>query len=257
MITLQFDSVTARKQNSSNKPEDFTVKFNPSLRLDPSKKWGVGLVKLQGSYTWHNIEVQRNNNLVKYSPDAGVTWKDVLFPDGVYTYTDIKNYIQYVMKQNGDYTVVDGDDTYDFDLNFSFSTFLITIELKNGFQLDLVSQSFADLIGFDVGILPTGITEGVRLPNINNSLDVIYVRTNIAHSSYVNGTASDIIYAYPTARLSRGFPYQFESVNIQMIPLVTTEIPEVRMYITDQFGQSIDLNSVDCSFTLVIQEMPK
>jgi hypothetical protein len=209
MITLQFDSVTAKKQNNNNLPEDFTVKFNSSLRLDPTKKWGCGLVKLQGSYTWHNIEPQRNNNLVRYSPDGGTTWKNVLFPEGVYTYTDILNYIKYVMKENGDYTVVGDDDVFYFDMTFSFSTFLITIELSNNYRLDLVTQNFANLLGFNAGIIPTGIHDGVRLPNINNSLDVIYVHTNIVRGSYVNGASSDIVYTYPTAKLSRGFPYEF------------------------------------------------
>ena len=35
---LIFKSIEATKQNSSNKPGDFTTKFTPEMKLDPNKQ---------------------------------------------------------------------------------------------------------------------------------------------------------------------------------------------------------------------------
>ena len=82
-ISLTFDSVVARQQNANNRPQDYTVKFNPNIVLGTNREYKIGLVKFQGSYSWRNVQAEYNNNLVRYSPDGGVTWVDVVFPDGV------------------------------------------------------------------------------------------------------------------------------------------------------------------------------
>lgn len=249
---LTFSSESATTVNSRNKPEDFTTAFNPAITLPNNLTYKVGLVKMNATYSWHNIEAQACNNTVRYSPDAGTTWKSVIFPDGVYSYSDIDTFIKNVMKDNGDYTVVSGVDTFDFGLAFSGSTFLVTISLQNSMHFDLTTQAFSNLIGFDVQIL-TVSTTGVRLPNINRSLDNIYVHSSLTNASIVDGKATDVLFSFSTDNLSRGYPFSFEPTNIMFSPLAGNNISNVKFYLTRFDGSIIDLNSIPTSFTVIIK----
>ena len=44
-----------KKQNSSNKPGNFTVKFIPGMHLDPNKEHYIALDHLSMTASWHNI----------------------------------------------------------------------------------------------------------------------------------------------------------------------------------------------------------
>lgn len=249
---LTFSSESATKENPQNRPENFSTRFEPVITLPNNLTYKVGLVKMNATYSWHNIEAQAGNNTVRYSPDAGITWKVITFPDGVYSYTDIDRFIKNTMKDNGDYSVVDGVDTFDFGVEFSSSTFLVTISLRNNMHFDLYTQAFSDLLGFDVQVLAT-TSEGVRLPNINRSLDNIYVHSSLVNGSIVDGKATDVIYSFSTDRLSRGFPFSFEPTNIMFSPMAGNSLSNVRFYVTRFDGSIIDLNTIPTSFTVIIR----
>jgi hypothetical protein len=249
---LTFSSEAATKLDNQNKPENFATRFDPVITLPNNLSYKVGLVKMNATYSWHNIEATANNNTVRYSPDAGLTFKTITFPDGVYSYTDIDSFIKNAMKENGDYTVVDGVDTFDFGLQFSSSTFLVTINLQNNMFFDLYTQAFSDLIGFDVQVL-TVTSQGVRLPNINRSLDNIYVHSTLVNGSIVDGKATDIIFSFSTDRLSRGFPFSFEPSNIMFSPMSGSSLSNIRFYLTRFDGSIIDLNNIPTSYTVIIR----
>ena len=53
------------------------------------------------TYSWYNIRSSYKNNTIKYSNDRGANWNTVTFKDGMYSYTDINDYLhQYMEKQN-------------------------------------------------------------------------------------------------------------------------------------------------------------
>ena len=250
--TLFFNSEPARKSNSFNTPQDFTVEFVPSLTLDQNKKYKVALVSLSGAYSWHNIQSQSNNNLLRYSND-GETYNDISFPDGVYSYSDINNFIHDVMKSNGDYTIVSGVEIFDINLSFNLSTFLVSINITNGYTLDIVNIEFGNLIGFDAGIISSDVI-GNRLPNITRSLDNILVHCSLVNGAIVNGVSSNTLFQYSTATLSRSYSYQFEPYNLSYQNMAGNSIQSVRIYITDVNGNIIDLNNIDTSYTIKIIE---
>ena len=45
------------------------------------------------TYSWHNTSDQYKNNTIKYSTDGGTSWETVTFVDGMYTYSDVNDYI--------------------------------------------------------------------------------------------------------------------------------------------------------------------
>lgn len=253
--TLVLSSAPARIATSTNKPEDFTVQMRPTLNLDGSKKYKVGLLSVFGSYSWHNVEAQYGNNTIKYSVDTGATWKTVVLSDGVYSYTDMNNYLHNAMFDNGDYTVVSGINSFAIDISFDLSTFLVSITITDPtYQVDLVSQAFGDLIGFDVDTPLTATTTGDRLPDVTRSVDTILVHSSLVSDSNVNGQNSDVIFSYSTSTLLRSYSYSFEPYNIQFNPLSGNNISSIRMHITDVFNRTIDLNGIDMSYNLIIRE---
>ena len=100
---IRLSSYNNKKLLHGSKPGDFTVKFNKPIVLDPNKQYAVALNKIVNmSFTWHNIEAERNNQLITYSSDGGKTYHDITFPDGVWQYKSINKHIS---RRNGYKTI--------------------------------------------------------------------------------------------------------------------------------------------------------
>ena len=88
-----------RQKIGQNKAEDFIIKFDPVLKLQSNMTHEIALDKATMTYSWHNISDQYQNNQIKYSPDGGKTWPTVEFVDGMYTYSDLNDYLHQWMKK--------------------------------------------------------------------------------------------------------------------------------------------------------------
>ena len=44
-----------RERRGTSRPGDFTIKFNPPLKLDPEMKHQLALDRLSMTYSWYNI----------------------------------------------------------------------------------------------------------------------------------------------------------------------------------------------------------
>ena len=73
-----------REKRGTSKPGDFTIKFNPSLKLDPEKKHKLALDRLSMTYSWYHIRSVYKNNKIKYTHD-GTNWQTITFVDGMYS----------------------------------------------------------------------------------------------------------------------------------------------------------------------------
>ena len=103
----------------------------------------IALDKATMTYSWHNISDQYQNNQIKYSPDGGTSWETVKFVDGMYTYSDLNDYLHQYMKQKGHKTTdAKKDDVYYINLTFVSSTYKILIQIDNSYQLDLRNSKF-------------------------------------------------------------------------------------------------------------------
>ena len=143
-----------------HKPENFSIKFDPVIRLDRNSHYDLALDRATMTFSLHNISDKYNNNLVKYSADNGNTWEDINFTDGMYSYDVLNDYIQEVSERNG-------DDKEGIKLSLILSSYMVVIELKSRWQIDMRNFDFGDLLGFDHKLLQKTETS-VRLPNITN-----------------------------------------------------------------------------------------
>ena len=88
-----------REKAGENRPDNFLIKFNPPLKLDPEMKHSLAIDRLTMTYSWYNIRSSHKNNTIKYTNDRGANWNTVTFKDGMYSYSDINDYLRQHMKQ--------------------------------------------------------------------------------------------------------------------------------------------------------------
>ena len=248
-ITLS--SEAARKYNNKNTPSEFLTVFDRPLMLDKNKTYVIGLDSINTmTYSWYNISDRHRNKLIRYY--NGTEWKDIIFDDGIYSYTDINNYIKETLIINDDFD--DQSSIAPISLEFNLSSFKVLINVLDNFQLDLTTSNFHTLIGFDKKIVTqTEYSNGV--PNITNSVDTIYIHCDLISHSLVDGTHGDVIYVFSTANLTRSYPFEREPKRIYFSEVNKTIINSIKIHITDFDGRIIDLNGIDTSFSLVLKEL--
>ena len=133
-----------REKIGTSKAEDFVIKFNPILKLRDDMINEIAVDRLTMTYSWHNINPEYQNKVIKYSTDSGKTWETVTFKNGMYSYTDLNDYIHQYMDIKNNKT----GNNYHINLIFVLSSYKVVIEIDNNYQLDLRNTNFGELIGF-------------------------------------------------------------------------------------------------------------
>ena len=135
------------------------------------------------------------------------------------------------------------------------STYRILIQIDNNYQLDLKNSKFGELIGFSEKIVDKTETED-DLPNITNSIDIIYINTDAITNSILNGVNTNALAVIPTDNLTRSFPFTFEPRRLSFKEVSQLNISQKRFYITDSLGQPIGLNKINWFMTLILRSTP-
>ena len=94
---------------------------------------------------------------------------------------------------------------------------------------------------------------GTRLPNITKSIDSLNTNTTAIKESVLNGVNTNTIAVIPTDNLTRSFPFTFKPRRELYCPVSSNTISEMRVYITDSLGKSVDLNGIDWFMTLLLR----
>ena len=250
-------SSVKRQKIGQNKAEDFIIKFNPVLKLQDDMRHEMALDKVTMTYSWHNISDEYQNNPKKYSPDGGTSWQTVKFVDRMYTYSDLNDYLHEYMKKKGHKTTdANKHDVYYIYLIFVLSTYKILIQIDNNYQLDLRNSKFGELIGSTEKVVNK--TEyGTILPNITNSIDMIYINTDAITNSILNGINTNTLAVIPTDNLTRSFPFTFEPRRLLFNEVSKLNFAQMRFRVTDSLERPIGLNKINWSMTLILRSKPK
>ena len=187
-----------------------------------------------------------NNNTPLYSHDSGANWTSITLTDGNYSYNDLNAYIKQVLQSNG-------HSSTGIKIAFVSSLFRVRITLENGYQLDLRTGDFNELIGYDKTII-TSTGYGSNLPDITRSVDNIFIHTNIISDSIISGIQSDILYRFSVDNLPLSYPFHIEGRRLLFNKISTNIIKELRIYITDALNRPIDLNNIPVNMTLLLRE---
>ena len=239
------------KNKGNNKPEDFATNFTRPIILDNNKQYVIGLNRvINMSFTWFNVNAGYKNQLIEYSSDNGLTFKNITFPAGVWNYTDFNTYIKNLTKKKT------GDEyEYPITLEFDDTTFRVTVTLAANYQLNLRASNFNDLIGFDKKILASGTHIGPRVPNLSQDTDVLNIHCDLVNESLVDGEETDIIYSFSTSVLRPSYSFALEPQRVTFNPVNKTTISSIRIVITDGKRRLVDLNGADTSFSLILKSI--
>lgn len=197
------------KDQGSNKPSEFVTKFTSHIHLDNNKEYVVGLNRIINmSFTWYNVNAGYNNQLIKYSKDNGVTFTNILFPTGVWNYTDLNQHIQ-------EATVIQEDvkEEYLINLAFDATTFRVTITFKENYQQDLTHSNFHELVGFDKEIVKQ-TKAGPRVPNLSQDTDILNIHCDLVNDSLVHGKDFNVIYIFSTSVLRPSYSFTLEPKRV-------------------------------------------
>ena len=240
---------------------DFTVKMEPPIYLGKGQ-YEVSLVSCNLWYSYPNVSATEYNNAkFTYSPDSGVTFKDVDFPTGTYTITDLNSYLHDQLILNGDYdTDTNGIPSISFTPNFN--TLKVEIEITEAtFQVDLSTSNFYKLFGFSdtqAASILTASAVGDNIANINNDVNKLVIGTSLLGNSlntYDNSVKGTTLYSF--------IPDSAPGSNVLVQPAERLYIPmnnayqifNVRMYIQDNLGRRLDFRGEPVSYLIHIREI--
>ena len=244
-----------RQKIGTSKANDFEIKFNPSLKLDPEMKHELALDSLSMIYSWYNISSDYKNNTTKYSTNKGTSCETITFVNGMYSYSDINDYIhQYMEQKNHDTTDSKSDKQFYINLTFILSTYKVLLSITNdNYWLDLRGTEFGNLIGFAKKNYSKRRSMEQNCQILQNSIYQLNINTNAIKDSTVDGENADTIAVVSTDNLTRSFPFSFEPRRLKYFPLSSHEISSMRIYTTDSKGRPADLNSIDWSMVLMLR----
>ncbi len=224
LLTLDSSSMTGQQ------PNDFTVYFSSPLNIS-NGTYEIALLKCNLWYSFYNISAALGNNVFKYTNTSSVT-KTVTFVDGNYTITQINDYLQGIMLNNGDYTVVSGVNTYSINILPNYSTLKVDISLTNSFTIDFTQSQFSLLLGWNQAVYNfSGTQSGLNLANINNDVNSLLIHCDIISQSYINSNISDVLYSFvPNSAPGSNIQVQPKPSMIYLPLRIPDFIYKIRMY---------------------------
>jgi len=234
----------------TSKTTDFTTHFPNPIKLDPRKKYKVAFVSLE---TYNSIpNITNENNNFTYSNDNGKTWKCIKLRKNAYDIVEINDEVQRQMIIAGDYNV-EQDSMY---INISTFTLSSVIEISHPeYKINFdVENSIGPLLGFDKELLSYGYNQSPKIVIINQ-VNSILIHTNIINGSYDNGLRAKVIHSFSPA-VGPGVKIRerpqpeliFCSINL-------SEIDNIRIWLTDEEKNPIDLQGEEITVRLLIREV--
>ena len=214
---------------------DFTTKYSPPISLGDSKQYEAALLSIDLFNSIPNIT--NSNNVLRYSKDDGKSWLNIELDPGSYELSAMNNKIQRLMAINGEYDHT-ADNSYFITNTANLSELKSIVHISNNsYKIDFsVPNSNGSVLGFSNEIIGLGYNES---PNISNIIQVNSVL--VIPGSYVNGSASPTIYSF-YSNVSPGYKIvEKPSPSLVFYPVSRNEITPMRVWLTDQNNDSIDL----------------
>lgn len=147
-------------------PANLDIVFNPPIFLQPTKQNSISLVGGSIVNSATNISSSFDNNKIRISKDDGVSWYDVIFPDGNYTLTSIMNVIAEVMIENNMYTGSLSSPSYFISITGSLTYSRINLLFRNALtSIDFSIGNFYKLLGFNQQIYHASDSLNYIAPN--------------------------------------------------------------------------------------------
>jgi hypothetical protein len=156
------------------------------------------------------------------------------------------------MKENNDFTIVDGIDTFDINFAINYSTIQVEIVLTNSFEIDFTGSSFGSLIGFPANDFTT-TTMSTLSPDITRGVDSLWIKCDIITGSYTNGLRGRVLYQFvPTGQTGSNIP--ISPRNLIFVGVDVEQITKIEITVTDQQNRPVDFRGEGSSYLLQIRK---
>jgi len=223
---------TSRHHDFSNlltfDTNDFTQNIYPPIQLD--EDWQVGLMNFS---VYNNIQnITAKNNVFNYSIDNGATWTTITLAPGSYEIDTINSEINRLMTLNGDTGIAISANTITLGSVVNITPATTKVDFT-------VANSLASLLGFTSVVLSAGYNVSPNPVNII-TINQILVNCDIIGNSYLNGAPFPSIYSFPI-NVNTGERFTEQPNNIVYFPVVKFFLNSIRIWITDQDGNPINL----------------
>lgn len=217
----------------SDTSTNFTT-INDSAVLDPNKQYEAALVYLSTYNSIPNVSAEKNNNKFTYSTDNGLAWKSITLDTGAYELEHVYHEIKRRIKENG-------DDESSIEITANISTFKSVVNIKNtSYQIDFrEDQTIGSLLGFNKEVISFGYHKSSKKVDIT-VISSILINLDIITGSYVKGRLFPTIHSfYPN--VPPGYVI-IENPKPIYYPVSRHDVSRMRLWLTDQNGNSIDLD---------------
>jgi hypothetical protein len=211
MFVIVFNQTNIVNDGQNNK---LVYKFPNSVVL---KDKYVAVSSISMFYSWFNITAGYGNNIVTYTWTAGAvtTTYTVIIPDGLYEISELNNFFQYTMIQNGTYWIAsNGANIYPFEILLNASryavqlnTYLVPTSLPTGAtvpgnfpgwptttQNPVVTfpAKFNIIVGYGAGFTSNANVSNAYVPSSPNVSNYFEAKTSAGTLSYLSNTAPQV-----------------------------------------------------------------
>ena len=219
---------------------DIRTSIYPPIRLDPDKYHEIALIRLE---TYNSIpNVNESNNVFRYKFND--TIYNIEIPPGAYELSEINDFIQRNLVDDASLEIIPNNNTLKCNIRINVPNVSVSFDHE---------RSMKDLLGYpEHAVLEVpGDHEGLNIVKIL-AVNQIHVNCNIVDGSFVNGSKAPVLYSF-FPNVPPGYKV-IESLNENIyLPVSQTYIESIRVWLTDQDRNPINLRGEDLSVWLVIR----
>jgi hypothetical protein len=236
MYSLYLNNSPSANKTINKTANSITCYFNPSIDLDPKKRWEMRL--LQANIVYCSPNITSKNNVFSYTYDSIVYTHT--FDTGLYSLVDINSQI-------ARWTVQDtGITFFSFQANEATSTTLIYFSTANTSIDCTISNCIMGILGFPVssGHLTCSVDSYIQSPSpiMLNSLQQFLISCSVINGVYQNSQLSNILCGVPI----NVAPYSinnFQPIHPTRCTVFVNRIDTLTITLLDQNGNNIDFTN--------------
>ena len=226
------------KNSKTSEPYKFKYDLIDKLDLkNPNKN--MALANLSIYYTWKNVKSICKNNKFKISAPP---WNETFdLPDGSYNISEIRDYIEYIIKKHE--TIGENAPILIYANTINNR---IVFEIRSGYKLELLSKETMKLLGSTSSIIDAD-KNSENVPRLEN-VEVVLVHCNLVNNSYQQH--SRVLFTFvPTERY--GQLISISPHSLVFLKTMNTEFLEIEIWFTDQNNNAIEIED-NVNLSLII-----
>ena len=226
------------KNSKTIEPNRFKYDLIDKLDLkNPNKN--MALANLSIHYTWKNVKSIYNNNKFKISAP---TWNDTFdLPDGLYNISEIRDYIEYIIKKQE--TIGENAPILIYANTINDR---IVFKIKRGYKLELLSKGTMKLLGSTENTIDAD-KNSEKVPKLENVV-VVLVYCNLVNNAYQQH--SRVLFTFvPTKQY--GQLISISPKSLIFLKTMNTQFSEIEVWFTDQNNNALEIKD-NVNISLII-----